>query len=97
MIAGGTSRACDLPSTPLAVARPVGPRNTIVFAIGAVMMALGTYVGAHPFFTHGATVTESRLLALMLTLFFLLRGWMNVRTSTGRPVFGGGRGGAGPE
>ena len=53
--------------------RPVGPRNTIVFAVGAVMMALGAYVGAHPLWSHGGTVTESRLLDLALTLFFLLR------------------------
>lgn len=71
------------------VPRPVGLRNTVVFAIGVVMMALGAYVGAHPFVTHGQTVTESRLLDITLTLFFLLRGWMNVRTATGRPVFGG--------
>ena len=72
------------------MARPVGPRNSIVFAIGVVMMALGAYVGAHPIWARG-TVTESRLLDLTLTLFFLLRGWMNVRTSTGRPIFGGTR------
>ncbi len=70
---------------------PVGPRNTIVFAIGVVMMALGAYVGAHPLWSHGQPVTESRFLDVTLTLFFLLRGWMNVRTSTGRPVLGGSR------
>lgn len=70
------------------MARPVGPRNTIVFAIGVVMMALGAYVGAHPVWSRGGTVTESRLLDLALTLFFLLRGWMNIRTATGRPIFG---------
>lgn len=73
------------------VARPVGPRNTIVFAIGVVMMALGAYIGAHPLWSGGRPVTESRLLDLTLTLFFLLRGWMNIRTSTGRPLFGGPR------
>lgn len=72
----------------MAVARPVGVRNTIVFVIGAVMMAMGAYVGAHPLWSHGHTVTESRALDLMLTLFFLLRGWMNVRSATGHPLFG---------
>lgn len=71
--------------------RPVGPRNTIVFVIGVVMMALGAYVVAHPLWSGGHTVTESRGLDAMLALFFLVRGWMNVRTSTGRPVFGGRR------
>ncbi len=51
------------------------------------MMALGAYIGAHPLWAGGRTVTESRLLDLTLTLFFLLRGWMNVRTATGRPLF----------
>ncbi len=52
------------------------------------MMALGAYVVAHPLWSGGHTVTESRLLDAMLALFFLVRGWMNVRTSTGRPLFG---------
>ncbi|GJG86912.1 hypothetical protein tb265_20930 [Gemmatimonadetes bacterium T265] len=71
--------------------RPVGPRNTIVFAIGAVMMALGAYVVAHPLWSGGHTVTEARTLDAMLALFFLVRGWMNVRSATGRPLFGGPR------
>lgn len=73
------------------MARPVGLRNTIVFVIGVVMMALGAYVVAHPLWSGGHTVTEARTLDAMLALFFLVRGWMNVRTSTGRPVFGGPR------
>jgi len=73
------------------VARPVGPRNTIVFVIGIVMMALGAYVVAHPLWSGGHTVTEARMLDAMLALFFLVRGWMNVRTATGHPVFGGPR------
>ena len=71
------------------MARPVGLRNTIVFAIGVVMMALGAYVVTHPLWSGGHTVTESRALDAMLALFFLVRGWMNVRSATGRPVFGG--------
>ena len=60
----------------------------IVFAIGVVMMALGAYLAAYPLWNGGHTRTESRMLDVMLTLFFLVRGWMNVRTATGRPLFG---------
>lgn len=73
------------------MARPVGPRNTIVFAIGVVMMALGAYVVGHPLWSGGRPITDARLLDGMLALFFLVRGWMNVRTATGRPPFGARR------
>lgn len=75
------------------MARPVGPRNTIVFGIGVVMMALGAYVGARTFWLGAQPVGGSRLLSFAFTLFFLVRGWMNVRSATGRPVFGGPRSG----
>lgn len=69
---------------------PVGARNTIVFAIGVIMMALGAYFGSYLWST-GATATGSRVFDIVLTVFFLLRGWMNVRSATGRPLFGGAR------
>ena len=59
-------------------------RAKVVLAIGAVMMALGGYVALRPLWAGPRPLTASRWLDMAAAAFFLLRGWMNVRTALPR-------------
>ena len=52
----------------------------MVLAIGLVMMALGSYIALRPLWAGTRPLSSSRWLDLAFAAFFLLRGWMNVRS-----------------
>lgn len=54
-------------------------------AIGLLMMVLGAIIGSRPLWAGPRPLTQSRWLDVAFALFFLVRGWMNVRSGTGRP------------
>ena len=54
-------------------------RYRIVFGIGVIMMALGAFVALRPLWAGPRPLTASRWLDIAFALFFLARGWMNVR------------------
>jgi len=53
----------------------------VVVAIGVVMMLIGGYVALRPLWAGPRPLTTSRWLDMGMAAFFLLRGWMNVRTA----------------
>jgi hypothetical protein len=71
-----------VPSFPTAAT--VTTRTRVVLAIGLVMMALGSYIALRPLWAGTRPLSTSRWLDLAFAAFFLLRGWMNVRTGLRR-------------
>jgi hypothetical protein len=59
-------------------------RDRVVLGIGLVMMALGSYISLRPLWAGPRPLSASRWLDVAFAAFFLLRGWMNVRTALGR-------------
>ena len=55
-------------------------RARIVIAIGVVMVALGAYIALRPLWAGPRPLSASRWLDMAFAAFFMLRGWMNVRT-----------------
>ena len=54
-------------------------RGRITIGIGIVMIGLGAYVALRPLWEGLVPLSNSRWLDAAFALFFLLRGWMNVR------------------
>jgi hypothetical protein len=57
----------------------------IALIVGIVMMLMGAYIALHPLWAGPRPLSPSRLLDLVFAAFFLLRGWMNVRSALNRP------------
>jgi hypothetical protein len=73
----------------------VTARARVVLAIGVLMIALGSYISLRPLWAGPRPLSASRWLDVAFAAFFLLRGWMNVRTAL-RQARGGGPRGGGP-
>jgi hypothetical protein len=61
-------------------------RARVVLVIGAVMMALGSYIALRPLWVGPRPLSASRWLDVAFAAFFLLRGWMNVRSALRTPA-----------
>jgi hypothetical protein len=59
----------------------------VALGLGVVMMGLGAFVALRPLWAGPAPLSSSRWLDAAFAFFFLLRGWMNVRSAlrTARP------------
>jgi hypothetical protein len=55
-------------------------RARVTLAIGIVMMGLGAFVALRPLWAGAVPLSNSRWLDVAFAFFFLLRGWMNVRS-----------------
>lgn len=53
----------------------------IPLVIGVVMIVLGAYVALHPLWAPQRPLTASRWLDVTFAAFFLIKGWLNVRTA----------------
>ena len=60
-------------------------RATIGLVLGVVMFALGSYVALRPLWAGPRPLTASRWLDMAIAAFFLIRGWMNVRSARRPP------------
>jgi uncharacterized membrane protein HdeD (DUF308 family) len=49
--------------------------------LGAVMFALGLFVGVRPLWTHNSVVTGARWMDMAFAVVFMLRGVLNVRSA----------------
>ena len=56
-------------------------RWTLKLVLGVIMIGLGAYVAVRPLLPSHRVLTGSRWLDAAFALFFLLRGWMNVRSA----------------
>jgi hypothetical protein len=54
-------------------------RVRVTLALGVVMILLGAFVALRPLWAGPRPLSASRWLDAAFALFFLLRGWMNVR------------------
>ncbi len=50
-------------------------------SLGVVMVLLGVYVALHPLWAPRRPIAGSRWLDAMFALVFIVRGWMNIRSS----------------
>lgn len=57
--------------------RLVGP--TFLIVVGWVMIVLGAFVAIHPLLPGVKPITGQIWLDVAFAVFFLVRGWMNVR------------------
>ena len=64
---------------------PLHSRARIVLGIGLVMMALGAFVALRPLWAGARPLTAARWLDVAFAFFFLLRGWLNVRSALRAP------------
>ena len=56
-------------------------RWTLSLVLGVIMIGLGAYVAVRPLLPSHRVLTGSRWLDAAFALFFILRGWMNVRSA----------------
>jgi hypothetical protein len=56
-------------------------RRTIALVLGVVMIGLGAFLAVRPLLPGQRALTGSRWFDAAFALFFLLRGWMNVRSA----------------
>jgi hypothetical protein len=54
-------------------------RTRVTLGIGVVMLLLGAFVALRPLWAGPRPLSASRWLDGAFALFFMLRGWMNVR------------------
>ena len=59
-------------------------RARVELGLGIVMMGLGAFVALRPLWAGPAPLSNSRWLDAAFAFFFLLRGWMNVRSGRRR-------------
>ena len=67
-------------------------RSRVVLAIGVVMFALGAYIALRPLWAGPRPLSASRWLDMAFAAFFMLRGWMNVRSARRQSSAVAGRG-----
>lgn len=58
----------------------MGPRYTIAFVLGGIMLALGVFIALRPLLGM-RPVTQQLWLDLVFAAFFMLRGGMNIRSA----------------
>jgi hypothetical protein len=56
-------------------------RWTLKLVLGVIMIGLGAYVAVLPLLPSHRALTGSRWLDVAFAAFFILRGWMNVRSA----------------
>ena len=56
-------------------------RWTLKVVLGVIMIGLGAYIAGRPLLQSHQALTGSRWFDAAFALFFLLRGWMNVRSA----------------
>ena len=54
-------------------------RSRLTLGIGVVMLLLGAFVALRPLWAGPRPLSASRWLDAAFALFFMVRGWMNVR------------------
>lgn len=57
-------------------------RYRFVLVVGAVMMGLGVFIAVRPLLFPQVRITGSVALDVAFALFFLVRGYVNVRVAT---------------
>lgn len=60
---------------------PLSGRAKFVLGLGVVMILLGAFIAIRPLIPPSKPITASRLLDVAFAAFFIIRGWMNVRTA----------------
>ncbi len=60
---------------------PLSGRAKFVLGLGALMILLGVFIAIRPLIPPGKPITTSRLLDVAFAAFFIIRGWMNMRTA----------------
>jgi len=56
-------------------------RRTLSLVLGVIMIGLGAFLAVRPMLPSHRALTGSRWFDAAFALFFLLRGWMNVRSA----------------
>jgi hypothetical protein len=64
----------------------VTTRARIIIGIGLVMVALGAYIALRPLWAGPRPLSASRWLDMTFAAFFMLRGWMNIRSALNQRV-----------
>ena len=59
-------------------------RSRLTLGIGVVMLLLGAFVALRPLWAGPRPLSASRWLDAAFALFFMVRGWMNVRPARRR-------------